>query len=150
MFWKRYHKRFSVRMEIIANNAIIIFCHLVEFAIFSISDSFSRFSIAVFNVPITHIIMFLLFLMQSYNLFSYFQTFFNFFSFLAFRSSNNHKFCFYAGCPVFLSFPAVFRVRMAAFTFLLVWRACISFRMLRNGASSFSPLMVSTLSLTAI
>ena len=69
MFWKRYYKRFSVRMEIITNNAIIIFCHLVKVAIFAIGDFFSLFGIAIFNIPITHIIMFLLFLMQRYNLF---------------------------------------------------------------------------------
>ena len=69
MFWKRYYKRFSVRMEAIAYNAIIIFCHPVEVTIFAIGDFFSLFGIAIFNIPITHIIMFLLFLMQRYNLF---------------------------------------------------------------------------------
>ena len=94
MFWKRYYKRFSVRVKVIAYNAIVKLCHLVEFAILFVSNFFSLFSIAVFNIPISHIIVFLLFLMQSYNLFSYLQIFFNFFSFLAFRSPNNHKFCF--------------------------------------------------------
>ena len=47
-----------MRMEIITNNAIIAFCHLVEVAIFAVGDFFSLFGIAVFNVPITHIIMF--------------------------------------------------------------------------------------------
>ena len=69
MFWKRYYKGFPVRMEIIANNAIIVFCHLVEVAIFAVTNFFSLFGIAVFNVPITHIIIVLLFLMQRYNLF---------------------------------------------------------------------------------
>ena len=81
MFWEWYYKRFSVRMEAIAYNAIIILCHPVDFAIFAISNFFSLFWIAVFNIPITHIIMFLLFLMQSYCFFRYFQTFFNFFHF---------------------------------------------------------------------
>ena len=94
MFWKRYYKGFPVWMEIIANNAIIVFCHLVEVAIFAISNFFSLFSIAVFNIPISHIIIVLLFLLQSYCFFRYFQTFLNFFLFLAFRSSNIHKFCF--------------------------------------------------------
>ena len=58
MFWERYYKRFSVRMEAIAYNAIIIFCHPVEVAIFSISNFFSLFRIAVFNIPISHIIVF--------------------------------------------------------------------------------------------
>ena len=79
MFWKRYYKSFSVRMEIIANNAIIVFCHLVEVAIFAVRDFFSLFSIAVFNIPISHKIIILLFLLQSYCFFSYFQIFLNFF-----------------------------------------------------------------------
>lgn len=58
MFWKRYYKGFPVWMEIIANNAIIVFCHLVEVAIFAISNFFSLFSIAIFNIPITHKIVF--------------------------------------------------------------------------------------------
>ena len=81
MFWKRYHQSFPVRMEIIANNAIVVFCHLVEVAIFTVTNFFSLFGIAIFNIPITHIIMFLLFLMQRYNLFPYLQIFFNFFHF---------------------------------------------------------------------
>ena len=76
MFWEGYYKRFSVRMKIIANNAIIVFCHLVEVAIFAIRDFFSLFFIAVFNIPISHRIIVLLFLMQSYNLFLYLQIFF--------------------------------------------------------------------------
>ena len=107
MFRERYYKSFPVRMEIIAYDAIIIFCHLIEVAIFAIGDFFSLFSIAVFNIPILHRIIVLLFLLQSYCFFRYFQTFFNFFSFLAFRSPDNRKFCFYAGCPVFLPFPVV-------------------------------------------
>ena len=70
MFRKRYYKSFPVRMEIITNNAIIAFCHLVEVAVFAVCDFFSLFGIAVFYVPITHKLYFLLFLMQSYNLFS--------------------------------------------------------------------------------
>ena len=66
-------------MEIITYNFIIIFCHLVEVAIFAVGDFFSLFGIAVFNLPITHKLCFLLFLMQRYNLFSYLQIFFNFF-----------------------------------------------------------------------
>ena len=81
MFWEGYFKCFSVLVKIIAYNAIVIFCHLIEFAIFSISDFFSLFSIAVFNIPISHIIVVLLFLLQSYCFFRYFQTFFNFFHF---------------------------------------------------------------------
>ena len=79
MFWKRYYKSFPVRMEIIANDAIIVFRHLIEVAIFAVRNFFSLFGIAIFNIPISHIIIVLLFLLQSYNLFSYFQTFFNFF-----------------------------------------------------------------------
>ena len=94
MFWKWYCKRFPVRVKIIAYNAIVIFCHLVEVAIFAVSNFFSLFGIAVFNVPIAHIIVVLLFLLQSYCFFRYFQTFFNFFSLLSFRSHNNSKFCF--------------------------------------------------------
>ena len=74
-----YYKSLSVRMEIITYNFIIIFCHLVEVAIFAVGDFFSLFGIAVFYVPITHKLCFLLFLMQRYNLFSYLQIFFNFF-----------------------------------------------------------------------
>ena len=106
MFRERYYESFSVRVEIIAYNAIIIFCHLIEFAIFAVRDFFSLFSIAVFNIPISHKIIVLLFLLQSYCFFSYFQTFFNFFSLLACRSPDNHKFCFYA-LPVSLPFPVV-------------------------------------------
>ena len=85
-----------MRVKIIAYDAIIIFCHLIEVAIFAISNFFSLFGIAIFNIPISHIIVFLLFLMQSYCFFRYLQTFFNFFSFFAFRSPKNHKFCLYA------------------------------------------------------
>ena len=79
MFREWYYKSLSVRMEIITYNFIIIFCHLVEVAIFAVGDFFSLFGIAVFYVPITHIIMFLLFVMQSYNFFlisKFFLTFF--------------------------------------------------------------------------
>lgn len=79
MFWKRYYESFPVRMKIIANNVTIIYCHLVKVAIFAVTNFFSLFRIDVFNIPITHIIMFLLFLMQSYCFFRYFQIFFNFF-----------------------------------------------------------------------
>ena len=79
MFRERYYKSFSVRMEIIAYNAIIIFCHLIEFAIFAVGDFFSLFSIAVFNIPISHKIIILLFLLQSYCFFRYFQIFLTFF-----------------------------------------------------------------------
>ena len=94
MFWKRYYKRFSVRVEIIAYNCIIILCHLIEVAIFAVGDFFSLFGIAIFNIPITHKIIVLLFLLQSYCFFRYLQIFFNFFSFLPFRSPNNRKFYF--------------------------------------------------------
>ena len=57
MFWERYYKRFSVWVEIITNNAIIVFCHPVEVAIFAVSDFLSLFGIAVFNIPIMHIII---------------------------------------------------------------------------------------------
>ena len=79
MFREWYYKSLSVRMEIITNNAIIAFCHLVEVAIFAVTNFFSLFGIAVFNVPITHKLCFLLFLMQRYNLFSYLQFFLTFF-----------------------------------------------------------------------
>ena len=79
MFRERYYKSFSVRMEIIAYNAIIMFCHLVEVAIFAISNFLSLFSIAVFNIPISHKIIVLLFLLQSYCFFRYFQIFLTFF-----------------------------------------------------------------------
>ena len=79
MFWKRYYKSFPVRVKIIAYNAVIIFCHLIEVAIFAVSNFFSLFYIAVFNIPISHIIIVLLFLLQSYNLFPYLQIFLNFF-----------------------------------------------------------------------
>ena len=79
MFRERYYESFSVRVEIIAYNAIITFCHLVEFTIFAVCDFFSLFSIAVFNIPISHKIIILLFLLQRYNLFPYLQIFFNFF-----------------------------------------------------------------------
>ena len=107
MFWKRYYESFPVRMEIIANNAIIVFCNLVEFAIFAVTNFFSLFSIAVFNIPISHKIIILLFLLQSYCFFRYFQTFLYFFLIFARRSPDNHKFCLYAGCPVFLPFSVV-------------------------------------------
>lgn len=79
MFWKRYYKCFSVWVEIVANNAIIIFCHLIEVAIFAISDFFSLLGIAVFNIPISHKLLFLLFLLQSYCFFRYLQFFLTFF-----------------------------------------------------------------------
>ena len=43
-----------MRMEIVANNTIIIFGHPIEFAIFAVGDFFSLFGIAVFNIPISH------------------------------------------------------------------------------------------------
>ena len=79
MFRERYYESFSVRVEIIAYNAIITFCHLVEFAIFAVCDFFSLFSIAVFNIPISHRIIVLSFLLQSYCFFCYFQIFLTFF-----------------------------------------------------------------------
>ena len=79
MFWKWYYESFSVRMKIIAYNAIIIFCHLIEFAIFAVGDFLSLFSIAVFYIPISHKIIVLLFLLQSYCFFRYFQIFLTFF-----------------------------------------------------------------------
>ena len=113
MFWKRYYKSFSVRMEIITNNAIIIFCHLVEVAKFAVCDFFSLFAIAVFNIPILHIIIVLLFLLQRYNLFPYLQTFFNFFCFWRLDLPTITNFVFmlclsppFSGGRV----PAVFRV----------------------------------------
>ena len=68
-----------MRVKIIAYNAVVIFCHLIEFAIFAISDFFSLFGIAVFNIPISHIIIVLLFLCKGTAVFSYFQIFLNFF-----------------------------------------------------------------------
>lgn len=103
MFGERYYKRFSVWMEIIANNAIVIFCHLIEFAIFAVCDFFRLFRIAVFNIPITHKIIVLLFLLQSYCFFRYFQTFFNFFHFWRVDLTTIANFAL----PVFLPFPAV-------------------------------------------
>ena len=79
MFRERYYKSFPVRVEIIAYNTVITFCHLIEFAIFAVGDFFSLFSIAVFNIPISHIIIVLLFLLQSYCFFRYFQIFLTFF-----------------------------------------------------------------------
>ena len=79
MFRERYYKSFPVRVEIIAYNAIITFCHLVEVAIFAVRDFFSLFSIAVFYIPISHKIIVLLFLLQSYCFFCYFQIFLTFF-----------------------------------------------------------------------
>ena len=79
MFWKWYYKSFPVRMKIITYNTVIIFCHLVEFAIFAVGDFLSLFSIAVFNIPISHRIIILLFLLQSYCFFRYFQIFLTFF-----------------------------------------------------------------------
>ena len=79
MFREWYYKCFSVRVKIIAYNAVIILCHLIEVAIFAVSNFFRLFCIAVFNIPISHIIVVLLFLLQSYCFFRYFQTFFNFF-----------------------------------------------------------------------
>ena len=102
MLRERYYKRFSVRMEIIANNAIIILCHPVKVAIFAISNFFSLFGIAIFNIPITHIIIVLLFLMQSYCFFRYFQIFLTFFLLIVCRSPHNRKIYF-----MFLSFPVV-------------------------------------------
>ena len=68
-----------MRVKIITYNTVIIFCHFVEFAIFAVGDFFSLFGIAVFNIPISHIIIVLLFLLQSYCFFRYFQIFFDFF-----------------------------------------------------------------------
>ena len=79
MFRERYYKSFSVRMKIITYNTVITFCHLVEVAIFAVGDFFSLFSIAVFNIPISHRIIILLFLLQSYCFFRYFQIFLTFF-----------------------------------------------------------------------
>ena len=81
MFWEWYCERFSVWVKIIAYDAIIIFCHPIKVAIFAVSNFFSLFWIAVFNIPSSHKIIVLLFLMQSYCFFRYFQTFFNFFLF---------------------------------------------------------------------
>ena len=103
MFRERYYKSFSVRMEIIAYNAIIMFCHLVEVAIFAISNFLSLFSIAVFNIPISHKIIVLLFLLQSYCFFRYFQIFLTFFHFWRVDLPTIANFVL----PVFLSFPAV-------------------------------------------
>ena len=94
MFGERYCKSFSVRVKIIAYNAIIIFCHLVEVAIFAISDFFSLFSIAVFNIPISHIIIVLLFLLQSYCFFRYFQIFLTFFYWSCVDHPHNRKIYF--------------------------------------------------------
>ena len=105
MFWKWYYKRFSVRMKIIAYNAVIIFCHLVEVAIFAISNFFSLFYIAVFNVPLSHIIIVLLFLLQSYCFFRYFQTFLYFFQYLRVDLPTITNFIFVFACVP--PFPAV-------------------------------------------
>ena len=62
-------------MEIIANNAIIVFRHLVKFAIFAVTNFFSLFGIAVFNVPISHIIVFFVVSDAKLLLFSLFPNF---------------------------------------------------------------------------
>ena len=113
MFWKWYYKCFSVWVKIIAYNCIIILCHLVEVAIFAVGDFFSLFGIAVFNIPISHIIVVLLFLLQSYCFFRYFQTFFNFFHFFRLDLPAIAKFVL----PVFLPFSVLSRV-------LVVFRRC--------------------------
>ena len=64
-----------MRVKIIAYNAIIVFCHLVKVAIFAISNFFSLFRIAVFNIPITHIIMFFVVSDAKVLLFSLFPNF---------------------------------------------------------------------------
>ena len=131
MFWERYYKRFPVRVKIIAYNCIIILCHLVEVAIFAVSDFFSLFSIAVFNIPITHIIIVLLFLLQSYNLFSYLQIFFNFF-YIFFHCLKSDIYmrvcpccwcsslfrwsCSVGACSPLLCCPAIIRTRIHAHT----------------------------------
>ena len=79
MFRERYYKCFSFLVKIITYNTVIIFCHLIEFAKFAVGDFFSLFSIAVFNIPISHRIIVLLFLLQSYCFFRYFQIFLTFF-----------------------------------------------------------------------
>ena len=79
MFRERYFESFPMRMKIITYNTVIMFCHFIEFAIFAVGDFLSLFSIAVFNIPISHKIIILLFLLQSYNLFSYLQIFLTFF-----------------------------------------------------------------------
>ena len=76
MFWKRYYKRFSVRVKIIAYNCIIILCHLVEVAKFAVTNFFSLFCIAVFNIPITHIIISFVVSFAKLLLFSLFPNFF--------------------------------------------------------------------------
>ena len=103
MFWKWYYQSFSVRVKIIAYNAIIIFWHLIEVAIFAVGDFFSLFGIAVFNIPITHKIVVLLFLLQSYCFFRYFQTFFDFFHYCRLDLPLIANFVL----PVFRPFPAV-------------------------------------------
>ena len=118
MFWKWYYQSFSVRMKVIAYNSIIIFCHLVKVAIFAISNFFSLFWIAVFNIPITHIIMFLLFLLQSYCFFRYFQIFLTFFNWSRADLTTIANFIFVLSCvPLFSGgrVPAVFRVRWCVF-----------------------------------
>ena len=79
MFRERYYKSFSFLVKIITYNAVITFCHLVEVVIFAVRNFFSLFSIAVFNIPISHKIIVLLFLLQSYCFFRYFQIFLTFF-----------------------------------------------------------------------
>ena len=54
MFSERYYESFTVRVKIIAYNAIIIFRHPVEFAIFAVSNFFSLFCIAIFYVKSSH------------------------------------------------------------------------------------------------
>ena len=118
MFRERYYKSFPVRVKIIAYDAIIIFCHLVEVAIFAVCDFLSLFSIAVFNIPISHIIVVLLFLLQRYNLFPYLQFFFNFFLLIVCRSPYNRKIYF-----VLLPFPVV----VCSGRVPVVCRSCVLF-----------------------
>ena len=80
-------------MKVVAYNAIIMLCHLVEVAIFAISDFLSLFSLAIFNIPISHNCCFVV-SFAKLLLFSLFPIFFNIFLLIACGSHGNSKFCF--------------------------------------------------------
>ena len=76
MFRKRYYEGFSVWVEIIAYNAIIIFRHPVKVAIFAVCNFFRLFCITVFNIPLSHKIESFVVSFAKVLLFSLFPNFF--------------------------------------------------------------------------
>ena len=121
MFCERYYKRFPVRVKIIAYNAIIIFCHLVEFAIFAVCNFFRLFSIAIFNIPISHNCLVFDYAYKVTTFFRKYKFFLIFFvlwcgSWYGSTDIGNF-FCML----VFLPFPVVFRVRWCVFSLCRLW-----------------------------